>query len=123
MRDKTLLKRLSVQLRQEPELDLGEEILLSGLFILLLSCSCLVPFLYLRYYVQQMFWLAFLSAWPAKVKSLPTLHAALLLQEESSRGFFLRRNHYLLSVQLDDEWPESIFHHVGNQSASYPVSV
>ena len=25
--------------------------------------------------------------------------------------------------QLDDEWPESIFHHVGNQSASYPVSV
>ena len=26
-------------------------------------------------------------------------------------------------VKLDDEWPESIFHHVGNQSASYPVSV
>ena len=25
--------------------------------------------------------------------------------------------------KLDDEWPESIFHHVGNQSASYPVSV
>ena len=25
--------------------------------------------------------------------------------------------------ELDDEWPESIFHHVGNQSASYPVSV
>ena len=25
--------------------------------------------------------------------------------------------------QLDDEWPESIFHHVGSQSASYPVSV
>ena len=24
---------------------------------------------------------------------------------------------------LDDEWPESIFHHVGSQSASYPVSV
>ena len=27
------------------------------------------------------------------------------------------------SRELDDEWPESIFHHVGNQSASYPVSV
>ena len=25
--------------------------------------------------------------------------------------------------ELDDEWPESIFHHVGSQSASYPVSV
>ena len=25
--------------------------------------------------------------------------------------------------KLDDEWPESIFHHVGSQSASYPVSV
>ena len=27
------------------------------------------------------------------------------------------------TYKLDDEWPESIFHHVGNQSASYPVSV
>ena len=26
-------------------------------------------------------------------------------------------------LKLDDEWPESIFHHVGSQSASYPVSV
>ena len=26
-------------------------------------------------------------------------------------------------TKLDDEWPESIFHHVGSQSASYPVSV
>ena len=25
--------------------------------------------------------------------------------------------------KLDDEWPECIFHHVGSQSASYPVSV
>ena len=25
--------------------------------------------------------------------------------------------------RLDDEWPESIFHHVGSQTASYPVSV
>ena len=25
--------------------------------------------------------------------------------------------------KLDDELPESIFHHVGSQSASYPVSV
>ena len=24
---------------------------------------------------------------------------------------------------LDDEWPESIFHHVGSQSASYLLSV
>ena len=28
------------------------------------------------------------------------------------------------SVQkLDDEWPESIFHHVGSQSVSYLLSV
>ena len=27
------------------------------------------------------------------------------------------------TLKLDDEWPESIFHHVGSQSASYPVSV
>ena len=25
--------------------------------------------------------------------------------------------------QLDDEWPESIFHHVGSQSVSYLLSV
>ena len=25
--------------------------------------------------------------------------------------------------ELDDEWPESIFHHEGSQTASYPVSV
>ena len=25
--------------------------------------------------------------------------------------------------KLDDEWPESIFHHVGSQSASYLLSV
>ena len=25
--------------------------------------------------------------------------------------------------RLDDEWPESIFHHVGSQSASYLLSV
>ena len=29
----------------------------------------------------------------------------------------------ILVKKLDDEWPESIFHHVGSQSASYPVSV
>ena len=28
-----------------------------------------------------------------------------------------------VNKKLDDEWPESIFHHVGSQSASYPVSV
>ena len=27
------------------------------------------------------------------------------------------------SPKLDDEWPESIFHHVGSQSASYLLSV
>ena len=26
-------------------------------------------------------------------------------------------------TKLDDEWPESIFHHVGSQSASYLLSV
>ena len=26
-------------------------------------------------------------------------------------------------VKLDDEWPESIFHHVGSQSVSYVLSV
>ena len=26
-------------------------------------------------------------------------------------------------TQLDDEWPESIFHHVGSQSVSYLLSV
>ena len=25
--------------------------------------------------------------------------------------------------KLDDEWPESIFHHVGSQSVSYLLSV
>ena len=28
-----------------------------------------------------------------------------------------------LSRKLDDEWPESIFHHVGSQSARYLLSV
>ena len=28
-----------------------------------------------------------------------------------------------LKKQLDDEWPESIFNHVGSQSASYLLSV
>ena len=28
-----------------------------------------------------------------------------------------------VKIELDDEWPENIFHHVGSQSASYPVSV
>ena len=28
-----------------------------------------------------------------------------------------------MSIELDDEWPESIFHHVGSQSASYLLSV
>ena len=32
----------------------------------------------------------------------------------------LRRQH---DSQLDDEWPESIFHHVGSQSVSYLLSV
>ena len=26
-------------------------------------------------------------------------------------------------LELDDEWPESIFHHVGSQSVSYLLSV
>ena len=30
---------------------------------------------------------------------------------------------FLMYIQLDDEWPESIFHHVGSQSASYLLSV
>ena len=29
----------------------------------------------------------------------------------------------LKKLELDDEWPESIFHHVGSQSASYLLSV
>ena len=28
-----------------------------------------------------------------------------------------------VSSKLDDKWPESIFHHVGTQSASYLLSV
>ena len=30
---------------------------------------------------------------------------------------------YNSTQKLDDEWPESIFHHVGSQSASYLLSV
>ena len=29
----------------------------------------------------------------------------------------------ILRLKLDDEWPESIFHHVGSQSVSYLLSV
>ena len=36
-------------------------------------------------------------------------------------SFILSKLHVVLS--LDDEWPESIFHHVGSQSASYLLSV
>ena len=37
-------------------------------------------------------------------------------------NFRLQRSHFLWK-KLDDEWPESIFHHVGSQSASYLLSV
>ena len=43
------------------------------------------------------------------------------------QGHFVRLSAFIFAwrklKQLDDEWPESIFHHVGSQSASYPVSV
>ena len=43
------------------------------------------------------------------------------LQEADRPGWSARAALFL--NLLDDEWPESIFHHVGSQSASYPVSV
>ena len=33
------------------------------------------------------------------------------------------RRGYNTKNKLDDEWPESIFHHVGSQSVSYLLSV
>ena len=59
-------------------------------------------------------WLDGFSLKPANHHSTPNLgHQALLI----SCGLHGHRH------KLDDEWPESIFHHVGNQSASYPVRV
>ena len=42
---------------------------------------------------------------------------------EGFEGFEAFEGQFRATRKLDDEWPESIFHHVGNQSASYPVSV
>ena len=37
--------------------------------------------------------------------------------QPSNISFFVKKS------ELDDEWPESIFHHVGSQSVSYLLSV
>ena len=36
---------------------------------------------------------------------------------------FVFKDRTFSGKKLDDEWPESIFHHVGSQSASYLLSV
>ena len=42
---------------------------------------------------------------------------------EKWKEWYENNKEYCAEKTLDDEWPESIFHHVGSQSASYPVSV